>query len=285
MTNAAGTVTHYHYDARGQPLATWGNVYPVRYAYDPYGRMTDLYTLRDASIQINSYSDFLTHESSFDRTRWLYDEATGLLTNKLYADLKGTAYNYTPDGKLATRIWARGITTTYSYTNTTGELIGIVYGDATPDVSFSLDRLGRQVSIADGQGTRNFGYDSYLALTNETVTAQGQSTTLARAHDALGRSSALAVHSTGDVGLAPYIVAYGFDNLGRFSTLLATNGGSQVANVQYSYLANSDLLAGWSNTVNGAQVIRVFEAHRDLLTSIENRVGTNLGLVRVRPGN
>lgn len=50
-----------------------------------------------------------------DVTRWLRDETTGLVTNKVYADGKGPRYDYTPDGKLATRIWARGIVTTYSY--------------------------------------------------------------------------------------------------------------------------------------------------------------------------
>ena len=48
-------------------------------------------------------------------TRWLRDEVTGLVTNKVYADGKGSTYAYTPDGKLATRTWARGIVTTYSY--------------------------------------------------------------------------------------------------------------------------------------------------------------------------
>ena len=38
-------------------------------------------------------------------------EATGLVTNKVYADGKGPTYTYTPDGKLATRTWARGIAT------------------------------------------------------------------------------------------------------------------------------------------------------------------------------
>jgi hypothetical protein len=43
-----------------------------------------------------------------DTTLWLRDEATGLVTNKVYADGKGPSYTYTPDGKLATRTWARG---------------------------------------------------------------------------------------------------------------------------------------------------------------------------------
>ena len=48
---------------------------------------------------------------------------------------------YTPDGQLATRAWARGVTTTYAYTN--GSMIAIDYSDSTPDVAFQYDRLGR----------------------------------------------------------------------------------------------------------------------------------------------
>ena len=36
-------------------------------------------------------------------------DTTGLVTNKVYADGKGPRYDYTPDGKLATRIWARRV--------------------------------------------------------------------------------------------------------------------------------------------------------------------------------
>ena len=38
-----------------------------------------------------------------DTTRWFYDEPSGCMTNKLYADGKGPSYSYTPDGKLARR--------------------------------------------------------------------------------------------------------------------------------------------------------------------------------------
>jgi len=154
-------------------------------------------------------STWPTSPGTPDVTVWKFDEATGLLTNKLYADGKGPSYTYTADGKLATRTWARQITTTYSYTNITGELIGIAYSDSTPGVSFSFDRLGRQVSITDGQGTRSFGYDQYLALTNETLIAGTETNVLARFQDSLGRASALYVGPP-LVG-APYSVAYGFD--------------------------------------------------------------------------
>ena len=42
-------------------------------------------------------------------------EATGLVTQKLYADGRGPCYTYTDDGNLATRTWARGVTTSYTY--------------------------------------------------------------------------------------------------------------------------------------------------------------------------
>ena len=63
-------------------------------------------------ISMTTYRDI---NAAGDVTRWLRDEATGLVTNKVYADGKGPRYDYTPDGKLATRTWARGIVTTYSY--------------------------------------------------------------------------------------------------------------------------------------------------------------------------
>ena len=37
--------------------------------------------------------------ASGDVTTWLYDEATGLMTNKVYADGKGPTYDYTFDGR------------------------------------------------------------------------------------------------------------------------------------------------------------------------------------------
>jgi len=82
---------------------------PVDYSYDEFGEKVSMTTYRNLVG-----SDDPTAPQG-DVTRWLRDEATGLVTNKVYADGKGPRYDYTPDGKLATRIWARGIVTTYSY--------------------------------------------------------------------------------------------------------------------------------------------------------------------------
>jgi len=42
------------------------------------------------------------HGGTPDTTAWGYEEATGLLTNKVYADGKGVSYAYTAEGKLLT---------------------------------------------------------------------------------------------------------------------------------------------------------------------------------------
>jgi hypothetical protein len=51
-------------------------------------------------------------------TTWNYDGYRGFLTNKVYdGGSAGPGYAYTPAGRLQTRAWARGITTTNSYNN------------------------------------------------------------------------------------------------------------------------------------------------------------------------
>ena len=42
-----------------------------------------------------TYRDESKGRDSGDVTTWLYDEASGAMTNKVYADGKGPKYNYT----------------------------------------------------------------------------------------------------------------------------------------------------------------------------------------------
>ncbi len=106
---------------------------------------------------------------SGDVTTWLYDEASGSMTNKVYADGKGPTYSYTPDGKLSRRVWARGVVTDYAY-DCWGSLTNTVYSDDTPTVSIAYDVHGRQIEARDAVGLYLFlknypcAYD-YLGLT------------------------------------------------------------------------------------------------------------------------
>ena len=73
LTNTVTTV----YDAEGRVVSQRGATYPVDYAYDEYGNKISMTTYRDESL------------AQGDTTRWLYDEPSGCMTNKLYADGKG----------------------------------------------------------------------------------------------------------------------------------------------------------------------------------------------------
>jgi YD repeat-containing protein len=73
-------------------------------------------------------------------------------------------------GRLADRTWARGDLTEYAY-DALGQLTNIQYQitNTTPSVSFTYDRLGRQLTVDDALGSRTFAYDATtLQLTNET---------------------------------------------------------------------------------------------------------------------
>ncbi len=60
--------------------------------------------------------------------------------------LAGPLYTYTPAGRLESRTWARGVTTTYTY-DIAGELSGVAYSDSTPALSYGYDRLGRLATV------------------------------------------------------------------------------------------------------------------------------------------
>lgn len=80
------------YDSLGNVIRTWGATYPVEYGYDTRGRKISMKTFR-------------VENGNGDETRWLYDNVTGLLTNKVYAVGKGTAYGYWPDCRPRWTTW------------------------------------------------------------------------------------------------------------------------------------------------------------------------------------
>ena len=203
-----------------------------------------------------------------------------LLTNKTYADGKGTSYEYTSDGKLSKRTWARKdsldlpLCTLYSYTNT-GEMVGIDYSDATPSISFTHDRLGRQKTVTDAQGSRTFNYDAAtLSLTNEVLIADGVTNVLTRTQDSLGRAASISLFSASDMSNPSYRSDYSYSDLGRF--LSVSSSVPAVSSVRYGYLPNSDLISGISNSVSSVNSVRGYENNRNLLTSVANRHGSTL---------
>ena len=95
-----------------------------------------------------------------DKTTWLHDAATGLMTNKVHAD--GHGPTYTKDGKLHTRTWARGIVTTYGYAPGTRELLTTDYSDDTPSVTNTLHRTWDSKGRTTGYRTTRYDHDHWL---------------------------------------------------------------------------------------------------------------------------
>ena len=180
VTDPLGHAIVYQYDLRGNKTYEGGATYPVRYTYDVFGNKTTMTTFREGFVPDAS--------ASGDTTTWLYDIASGSMTNKVYADGKGPSYTYTPNGRLSRRTWARGIVTDYSY-DKWGSLTNTVYSDGTPTVSLAYDALGRQTEAHDAAGVTAFLYDSFGSLTNETVIGVAGTNTIIRHWDSFGRTT------------------------------------------------------------------------------------------------
>ncbi|MCD4779255.1 MAG: RHS repeat protein, partial [Candidatus Omnitrophica bacterium] len=166
-TNAMGKVTRFDYNDRGQLTRTWGNAaYPARYVYDPFGRLHEMHTWQSGT-NWNDVTWPTAMNGLEDVTTWNYQDSTGLLTSKVDDSTQSVLYTYTYGGRLKTRTWARSsasVVTTYDYDPDTAELIEIDYSDSTPDITFTYDRLGRQDSITDALGGRDFDYSTGLQL-------------------------------------------------------------------------------------------------------------------------
>ena len=124
---------------------------------------------------------------------WLYDEATGVATNRGYADGHGPRYEYDANGRLAKRTWARGVETFYAYDGW-GNLTNTTYSDDTPTIALCYDAMGRQVEAHDAAGVTTFTYDDYGALTNETVIGVAGTNVIERFYDTFGRNAGYALN-------------------------------------------------------------------------------------------
>lgn len=272
-TNALGKSTYYAYNDRGQLTHTWGEaVYPVKYDYDQYGRRTDMTTYQEEH-GFGSGDWPAAADSAGNKTTWVYHEASGLLTTKLDAVGKGPTYTYYEGGKLATRAWARdggSIVTTYGYNPNTGELETIDYSDITPDVAFTYDRLGRQTQITDAVGTRIFTYDANtLQPVAETITGL-YDRQISRAYETSGVPGRMNGFKIG----TDYEVGYGYDMSGRLNQVSWDVGGASNT-ATYSYLPNSELLAGMTTNAGGSTTYE-YEPYRNLKTSVINRFSSQL---------
>ena len=262
VTDPLGHASVYEYDLRGRKTYEGGAIYPVRYTYDIFGNKTTMMTYRNESIG----------PDSGDVTTWLYDETSGSMTNKSYADGKGPTYIYTPSGRLASRIWACGIVTAYSYDNW-GNLTNTVYSDGTPTIALSYDALGRQTEAHDAAGITTFLYDSFGSLTNETVVGVAGTNTIVRYWDDFGRSIGYALN-----GARQTTIGYELDK-GRIATMEVLSIHSPTTTNHYNsfswtYLPGSDLKSSLAYP-NGLTVSWQYDPNSQLL-QVCNATQTNI---------
>ena len=246
ITNALDIATIYEYDARGNKTYEGGGTYPVSYAYDAYNVMTNMITYR-AEGSLDG-----------DTTSWEYDEATGLLLAKTYADGKGPTYTYTPNGSLATRTWARGVVTTYSYDGW-NSLTNTAYSDGTPAISLAYDAMGRQVSATDAAGTTVTAYNNYGEVISETTTGL-YNKSLIRHRDAYGRDLGYTIDNS-----RKSIVEYEADTARMKRVMMAG------AWFTYYHLPGTDLKSRLQYGGSGSAYY-TYEQNRDLLTQVRNHI-------------
>lgn len=252
QTNDAGKATYFSYNNRGDLTQTWGDgTYPLEYVFDSYGRRSELHTFRGgqnwtASIWPSSST------GSADITKWIYQDSTGLLTQKQDAALKGPGFTYDELGRVKTRVWARGITCTYGYDQNTGELLTVTYSDSTPALTFSYDRGGRQKTAIDAAGSHTRTFNLNGELQTEQISGgilEGVGITVG--YDGFLRRELLQT-SQGANTLTGQ--TYGYDSNSR---LQSVSSGGQVAT--YAYYPNSGLLNTTSFT-GGTNIARSYDS-------------------------
>ena len=186
-------------------------------------------------------------------------DTSGLVTNKVYADGKGPTYTYTPDGKLATRTWARGTTTGYTY-DAWGNLTNTVYSDGTPPISLVYDAMGRQTNAVDAAGVATFTYDSFGSQIGETINGI-YSKNIVRHYDSFGRAEGYASE-----GVRRTRISYE-PATGRIS-------GLKSCGVWFDnhYLAGTDL-RDRIKYGNSGYAYYTYEPNRDVLAQVRNEFG------------
>jgi RHS repeat-associated protein len=244
-TNAALKKVYFDYNDRGELIHIWGDAtYPLEYVYDAYGQQTELHTFRGgqnwgASVWPASMM------GTADVTKLIFQESTGLLTQKQDPALKGSAYTYDELGRLKTRVWARGIACTYDYDANTGQLSTITYSDGTPSVTFTYDRGGRQTNVTDAAGSHTRTFNVIGELQTDQITGgilDGVGVSVG--YDGFLRRNSLQ-SSRGATTLSSQ--SYGYDPTSRLETV--TSGGVTAT---YSYYPNTGLLNATTFTGNSS---------------------------------
>ena len=209
VTDPLSHQTQQMYDADGNlhqvidPLTQ-----TTTYTYDVANELTQI-NRPDTSNLYNSYWPDGSLETQTDGagnvTTYNYDPL-GRLSSIVDPKLRSTGYTYDGAGNLKTVLDAESRTTTNGY-DIADRLTSVTYSDGvTPNVAYTYDADGQQLTMVDGTGTTTTAWDSLHRLTSQpngagqtmsygydlannltTITYPGTSHTVTRAYDDSGR--------------------------------------------------------------------------------------------------
>ncbi|MEZ5278825.1 MAG: RHS repeat-associated core domain-containing protein, partial [Opitutaceae bacterium] len=300
----------YAYDTRGQLTHEWGSGQnPVEYEYNDYGWKTKMRLYRGTGVNWDN-GTWPGSGQVYDQTTWSFTNTqggvkTGLVFSKTDPGGSSVSFTYNDRGQVKTRTWARGVTTTYTYEESTGyrtgEIKKIDYGDSTPDVSFyysnfngKFSRTGRVRRVYDATGWHEFFHrsnDDQLQAQRLSSTWYGaqssNSRQIYRSYDTLGRPSRVrlgwedSAHAGNDLTTANLEVEsihYYSAVTGRLSKLTGHRPYIVGADFNYEYQPGSDQVSavdgGWY--VEGFRRETEWQSWREVIKKVETKWNTSL---------
>ncbi len=217
MTNPAGQLTRYSYNADNQPTKV------------SYPTGTSALSSYDAAGNLISATN-----PGGERTKYGYD-ALNRRTSSTDPLGRTTRYSYDAAGNRVTMTDPSGRVTTFGY-DAANELTSITYSDgSTPDVYFSYDPDGQRSTMTDGTGETTYGYDADQRLTSVT---NGAGATVSYSYDPAGRLTSL-TYPNGDAVTRTYnrageltevkdwlndSTSFGYDASGNLTAVTYPNG-------------------------------------------------------------
>ena len=245
-----GNETRYVRDSIGRLVGTSGAEYPSARVLDAAGRLVALGTTRGGSV--------------WDPTFWDYDAATGLCTNKTYADGTRVRHTFAPDGLPLRTTLASGAWTQNAY-DANRRLSSVTTSDHYDDYDLSYDPFGR-VSEAEDAGNRHvFERDAIGRVTNEVRFGGGwgnpiREAEVRRSFDSSGRPVGVSVDYLGDFRRS---VCYDWGMDGKLAGMTISNAQGRALSICYLWedgrFAGYDVYedeGGWAPPVFSRTVAR-----------------------------
>jgi RHS repeat-associated protein len=181
---------------------------------------------------------------------------------------------YDGQGNLATRVDARGVTSTSTY-DALDRITSLVHsksGSPSETVTYTFDDTavpfskGRLTKVQDTAGVTSYAYDAFGRVTNKTQIVTGLTRSISYAFNALGQLSTMTLPSGA-------VVTYTYTH-GRVSGI-GINGSALISATSYEpAIGNSGAISGWV-WGNGLKSYRDYDLDGRIAT-LEHKNGTTL---------